>query len=90
MEQLDVERADAIGWDDATGVILTDVAVGSAAERRGVAQFRNYKLVQINDSMIASPDDVRGALDGVEAGEIVSLHFEHPNGTQQVVNVRMP
>jgi len=90
VEALDPQRAEAIGWDDPVGVILTDVAVGSAAERRGVAAYRNFKLVRINNASIETPDDVRSALDGVAAGEIVSLHFRHPDGSERVVNVRMP
>lgn len=90
VETLDPEIADRIGWSEPSGVILTDVAPGSAAERRGVGSYRNYKLVQINDAPIGSTVDVRTALDGVRAGEIVSLHFLHPNGTERVVNVRMP
>ena len=36
-------------------------------------------------------DDVREALDGVAAGQIVSLHFSNPLDEQvRVVNVRMP
>jgi len=90
VDALDAEVAERIGWNDPSGVILTDVAPGSAAERRGVGSYRNYKLVQINDARIDSTVDVRLALDGVQTGEIVSLHFLHPSGTERVVNVRMP
>ena len=72
------------------GVILTDVARGSAAERRGVIAYANHKLIRINSIEIRSPDDVQSALDGVKAGEIVSLHFLNPGGDEAVVNVRMP
>jgi serine protease Do len=90
VEALDAELADQLGFDDPTGVILADVARGSAAERRGVAAYRDYKLTRINDTKITSPDDVRAALDNISAGEIVSMHFLHPNGDTRVVNVRMP
>lgn len=90
VEALTPERAEAAGWNDPSGVILTDVLDGSAAERRGVAGYRNYKLTQINQTEISVPEDVRRALESVESGEIVTLHFEHPNGSTRVVNVRMP
>lgn len=90
VEALDSERAARDGWTEATGVILTEVARGSAAERRGVRTYRNYKLIQINQALIASPEDVRQALGAVNTGQIVSLHFLHPNGSKRVVNVRMP
>ena len=90
VEVLDAEAARSIGFDSSGGVILTDVARGSAAERRGVLGFRNNKLIRINNTEIRSPDDVREALDEVAAGEIVSLHFLHPRLGERVVNVRMP
>ena len=37
-----------------------------------------------------SEEDLRRVLDGVEEGEIVSLHFRDGQGTERVVNVRMP
>jgi serine protease Do len=90
IEALTPERADELGFQDPNGVVLTEVATGSAAERRQVFQYRNYKLIQINDSVISNPDDVRIALDSVGSEEIVSLHFQHPSGVERVVNVRMP
>lgn len=90
VEVLDAERAAQIGFDEAGGVVLTDVARGSAAERRNVQRYRNYKLIRINDTVIQSPDDVRSALDAVATGRIVSLHVLHPSGYERVVNVRMP
>jgi serine protease Do len=72
------------------GVVLADVAPGSAAERRGVGGMIGWKLDGINDTRIDTPADVRSALDGVAPGEIVSLHFIDPSGAPRVVNVRMP
>lgn len=72
------------------GVVLTRVARGSAAERRGVAGFMGSQLVRVNDQVIEAPEDVRTALERVEAGQIVSLHFFHPELGERVVNVRMP
>ncbi|MDA0329094.1 MAG: trypsin-like peptidase domain-containing protein [Gemmatimonadetes bacterium] len=90
VEALDAQRAQDLGFSDPSGVILSEVARGSAAERRNINNYRGYKLIRINDAEIATPDDVRAALVGAAAGEIVSLHFLHPNGDERVVNVRMP
>ncbi len=90
VEELDATLAQQIGYDRPGGVILSEVAPGSAAARRNVAGFRGQKLVRINDTQIASTTDVRGALDRVSSGQIVSLHFEDPEGIERVVNVRMP
>ena len=90
MEELDQELAETIGYDTAGGVVLREVAPGSAAARRGVAGFRGQKLVRINETPIASTNDVEDALDQISSGQIVSLHFEDPEGVERVVNVRMP
>ena len=91
VETLDAELAAQLRFPrGASGVVLADVARGSPAQRRGVAQYVNFKLAQINDDPIETTDDVRGALDAIGGGEIVSLHFEDASGTVRVVNVRMP
>ena len=90
VERLTPELADQLGYAEAEGVILSDVAAGSAAARRGVGGVLRWKLVRINDSEIGSPGDVRAALDGVAGGQVVSLHFVNPDGETQVRNVRMP
>jgi len=90
VETLDQELADRLEYPEAGGVVISDVAQGSPAARRGLAAFRWYKLVQVNDTRIDTPDDVRAALDQTSGGAIVSLHLEDPAGQSRVVNVRMP
>ena len=90
VETMDVELAQMYRFERAGGVILTQVARGSPAARRGVERFVGTRLVQVQDRSIATPDDVRVALDAVGGGQIVSLHFEDPQGAVSVVNLRMP
>ncbi len=90
VESLDVSLADQLGFEEAGGVVLSDVAPGSAAQRRGVGAMLRWKLTRINDEAIGTPMDVRRALDDVAPGQVVSLHFEDPSGDGRVINVRMP
>ena len=90
VEELDQELATELRFPEAGGVVLTQVTRGSPAQRRGVGQYVGNKLIQVNAADIATPEDVRDALDVVAGGEIVSLHFENRDGTGRVVNVRMP
>jgi S1-C subfamily serine protease len=90
VEELDQELAAELRFPEAGGVVLTQVTRGSPAQRRGVGQHVGSKLIRVNDTDIAMPEDVRDTLDAVEGGEIVSLHFESRDGTGRVVNVRMP
>ena len=89
VEAIDDASARELGFEG-PGVILSRVARGSAAERRSVAAYLNNKLVRINDREIQTPADVRAALEGVQTGQIVSLHFLDPDAGERVVNVRMP
>jgi serine protease Do len=88
VETLDAELADQLHYSKAGGVVISDVARASPAARRGVGV--GAKLVQVNDTRIDTPEDVRSALNKVGPGEIVSLHLEDQDGVGRVVNVRMP
>ena len=88
VEPLTAELAQELGYDQAGGVVISEVQRTSPAARRGVQP--GGKLVQVNDTRISSANDVRRALDAVRSGEIVSLHIAGPDGTSRVVNVRMP
>jgi len=90
VETLDAELAIEANWESPGGVILTDVSRGSPADRRQAGIYLGQKLVQVQETRITTPEDVRKALDGVAAGAIVSLHFEDRQGDVRVVNVRMP
>ena len=90
IEALDQELATELRFPEAGGVVLTQVARGSPAQRRGLGQYIGNKLIQVNDADIVTPEDVRDALDAVEGGEVVSLRFENREGAGRVVNVRMP
>lgn len=90
VELLDAERAEAFGYTEPGGVVLTDVAPGSAADRREASRYQAQRLVRINDQVVETPDDVRVALNSVESGQIVSLHFQDRTKVERVLNVRMP
>ena len=90
VELVDPTRAREADAEGLTGVLLTEVARGSAAERRNVGAFVGQQLFQVNDTRIDSPQDLRDALDGTGTGNLVSLHFRDRSGAERVVNVRMP
>lgn len=94
VEPITPEVAGQLGLsgDDAQGVIIANVARGSAAARRNLDQFVGAKLTRVNDTPIRGLDDVRQALGEVAAGEIVSLHvlLDPETGDTRVVNIRMP
>jgi len=87
---LDAQTAQQLGYDSAGGLVLRDVAPGSAAARRNVQGFVGNRLVRVNETPVSTEENLRAALDRVAPGEIVSLHFQDREGAQRVVNVRMP
>ena len=88
VEALDAQTAREIGFDDAGGVVITEVQRGSTAQLRGMRP--GMKIVQINGTAVDDPSDVRDALASVPAGGIVNFRLEGTNGQRQIVNVRMP
>ena len=88
VESLTPEAAKEFGYKDAKGVVVSDVAPGSAAEQRGVGE--GLRVLQVDGRSVSDPDDVRKVLDAVPAGRIVSLVLETPDGDRNIVNVRMP
>ena len=90
VETMDAELAQMWRFERARGVLLTQVARGSPADRGRLGGYVGQRLVQVQDRVIETPDDVRLALDDVGGGQIVSLHFEDNTGDVRVVNVRMP
>jgi serine protease Do len=90
VEPLTPALAEQLGYDQAGGVVISDVQRTSPAARRGMAGFRGYRLEQVNETPIATPEDVQRALAGVKGGEIVSLHVRGREGDTRVFNVRMP
>lgn len=90
VEPLDAERAESYGFDEPGGVVLTDVAPGSAADRRQALRYQGYRIERINDEVIDTPEDVREALNRLDSGEIVTLHMRGRDGESRVLNIRMP
>jgi serine protease Do len=85
---LDAKSAEEYGYERPGGVVVTDVQPGSAAQGRGIGE--GAKIVEINGRAVSEPDDVRDALDGIRAGQIVQFELAGPDGSESTVNVRMP
>ncbi len=88
VSDLDQELADDMGFEDAQGAVITQVVRGSAANRRNL--FPGDRILEVNDSEIASAADVRDALAAVEGGQVVRFLVERSDGSSRVVNVRIP
>jgi serine protease Do len=82
------ELAELFEFTEAGGAVITQVQVGSPAQRRGLG--RGLRILEINDRPVAGAEDVREALAAVDPNAVVQFIVETPDGTSRIVNVRMP
>ena len=78
--------AQQFGYTEAGGVVITEVSRLGPAGRRNV--LPGDKILEIDHQSVATPDDVRRILRGVQEGSVVSLRLGRPDGSSRIVNVR--
>jgi serine protease Do len=85
-DTLTEDLAQAIGYSEPGGVVITDVTPLGPASRRGVR--RAEKILEINGQAVSTTSDVNRILAGVDEGEVVSLRLGFMDGSNRIVNVR--
>jgi len=85
-EPLTEELAQAFGFPEAGGVVITNATPLGPAARRQVG--RGAKILEINGQVVSVPGDVNRILSAVEAREVVSLRLGYSDGRTRIVNVR--
>ncbi|MFO8173048.1 MAG: Do family serine endopeptidase [Longimicrobiales bacterium] len=85
-QPLTEELAQAMGYDEPGGVVITQITPLGPAARRGVG--RGEKILEINDQPVETTGDVDRILRGVEEGDVVSLLLGRMDGASRIVNVR--
>ena len=83
--ELTAEVAQQLGFEEAGGVVIENVAPGSPADQRGITP--QLRILTVDGQDVETPDEFRQALEGVSEGDIVSLRLETPDGQQLVRNV---
>ncbi len=79
--------AQRLGYDQATGVVIAQVAPFSAAANAGLRP--GMKLLRINGRTVQAPADVEEAAADVSSGDVVSLRLMLPETGETVVNYRV-
>ena len=81
------ERAERLGYEDESGVVIVRVARGSEAAKRGL---RRWMLIQeINDERVETVEDYEDALEEIEPGDAFMMRVLGGRGTR-LVGMRMP
>jgi serine protease Do len=86
VQELTDEVAGNFGFESGGGVIISEITPLGPAARRLVP--RGVKILELNGTAIRTPGDVNAVLQGVSAGDVVSMRLEYPDGTTRIVNVR--
>ena len=87
VQELTGELAKKLGYDEDSGVLVSQVKSGSEAARRGL---RRGMLIQaVNRTRIQSVDDFADAVDEIEPGSAFMMRIKAKGGTR-LVGMRMP
>ena len=73
LQRLDSGLAEAMDLEEDGGVLLSDVIAGSAADKAGLED--GDVVVRVDGTKVGTPDDMRRAIQGKKAGEMVTLSY---------------
>lgn len=85
---LDAELARQLGYPRAGGVVITDVAPASPADRKRIGI--GHRVVSIDRTPVESAAQARRLLRAARTGQVVSLLLQYPDERTYIANVRVP
>lgn len=88
VQELTPRINEQLGYPDADGVVISGVRPYGPAARHQLSP--GLKLLEVDGRPIERPDDVEEALRDVSGGDVVTLRVGRPDGSSQIVNVRIP
>jgi serine protease Do len=86
VEPLTPEAARRLGFEEAGGVLVSEIVQVGAAARAGLRP--GMRLLAVNGQRVASVPDVARAVEAIEPGDVVSLRVEVPELGETNVNFR--
>lgn len=86
---MDEALARQFQFEEAGGVVVDAVQPGGPVARRGITG-PGWKILEINREPVRNTEDLKRILDRVGSGDVVTLRIGFPNGSTQVLNVRIP
>jgi serine protease Do len=88
LADLDRQAAREYGYAAPGGVVVSDIAAFSPADRKGVRH--GQRLVTVDRVPVTSAEQARALIRAVPRGRVVSLLLTDPDGRTDIVNVRVP
>lgn len=80
------QMAREAGFQQASGVVITDVTQWSDAMQKGVTP--GLKVLEVNHKTVNDVQSFQEALKGLKEGDVVTLFVQASDGTTRIVNVR--
>jgi serine protease Do len=87
-QNLTSQLAQQLGFEGTSGVVITNIASDSAAERSGLAA--GMLILEVNKKKINSVDDFRAEINKVSKGENVLMLVQVNSGNRQFVVLKVP
>jgi len=88
VQELTADVARSLGFNQSSGVLITEVQRGSPAARSNIVA--EELILEMNQTTIREVADVGRVLDSVEPGSVVRFLLADRNGGSRVAHVRMP
>ena len=86
VQPLTAQVAEQLGYDDADGVIISQVRAGSSAAQAGIS--RGMRLLSVNRQPVRAPADLERIAGELAGGSVVSLQVEIPGRGTTIINYR--
>ena len=88
VEALSEEMAQAYGLRGRSGVVVTDVTSGSAAEAAGIRE--GDVLLEVNRRRVGSVSEFKSAVAALKPGEAVPVQIERMGLGRQYIVLKVP
>src|SRR5712692_10229451 len=88
VESLSEEMAQGYGLRGRTGVVVTGVASGGAAEAAGIRE--GDVLLEVNRRRVGSVEEFKGAVAALKPGEAVPVQIERVGAGRQYIVLKVP
>lgn len=86
--ELTPQAARRYGYNEAGGVVISQVQERSQAFQRGVRE--GMKVTEAQRQAVENTEGLREIIERTESGQVLSLRLEDPSGQSVVANLRVP
>jgi serine protease Do len=86
---LTAERAQTLGYSAPGGVVIEELEQFGPLGRRA-PDIQNWKILRVDGQAVSDVAQFERAIAAKAAGSVISLVVQRPDGTERIVNIRIP